>query len=293
MLLLTAAMGTKIVIPTPGANREQTTQAANMIKETILFQDHICLVPCWYTLKRQDGLLELDTTEAPPEITAIHPDKRDLIVSPVKWADAAARLLLMDQNYYKKACQSSTEEDNPKPIDFEAIERENKKIRSCILCRSGRIALKEWICCRLNNARVRMEQRYRPGEPDEHIPTNILRPTRPKWRTKRTLDMLRESQTDNHPKPVKEPRIKPTKWTPLQREQFESSIKDSIAAQQCPQAMIVQAIAATRAATTDTHPPIGGGTSYSRTNDIIPPTETTTPAHQKSSHPASIPADTH
>eukprot|EP00808_Paulinella_micropora_P029270 g38480.t1 len=209
----------------------------------------------------KDGLLELDTTEAPPDITAIYPDKRDLIISPVKWTNVPARLLLQDKAYYEKARQNDTEGVTVKPTDFEAIEKENEKIRSEILCRNGHTTLWDWVSSRLNNARIRMEQRYRPGEPDEPLPVKTPRPTRPKWTTKRTLDMYQEPPPDNQLRPAKKPRNKPTKWTPLQKEQFESSINASMEAQLGAQELMTRAVTAAHTAGTNTEPPQPGETT--------------------------------
>eukprot|EP00808_Paulinella_micropora_P018928 g66620.t1 len=114
-----------------------------------------------------------------------------------------------------------------------------------------------------------MEQRYRPGEPDEPLPMKTPRPTQPKWRTKRTLDMLQEPPPDNQPRPSKTPRNKPTKWT-LQKEQFESSINASIEAQLGPQEQMTRAVTAAHPAGTNMETPQPGETS-STPQITVPP----------------------
>eukprot|EP00808_Paulinella_micropora_P028654 g5574.t1 len=232
----------------------------------------------------QDGVLELEATDAPEAITDIHPNKQDLIISPVKWAEVVARLLQMDKTYFNATRQPTSDSMTPTPVDYDAIEKENSKIRSGILCRHGLTNLGDWISGRLNNARMRLEQQYRPGDPDESIPTKTSRPTRPNWRTKRTLDMLQEPRQDNHPERLNEPRDKPSKWTPLQREKFETSVQANIATQQGPQALMTRAVAAARAAASDTHPPQQGD----QTSPLQP--TTTPPQRDQRRRPTQIPA---
>eukprot|EP00808_Paulinella_micropora_P006985 g38293.t1 len=287
-------MGTKILIPSPNNQAQGNKQDPSRVTETILFQDQLCLVPCWYTLKRQDvighiqhrtpnsiiincqplyppptventptshptgardGLLELETRPAPPEITALYPDKRDLIVSPVKWEAVAARMLLLDQTYYKRMREDTADGTAPKPIDFDEIERANKKIRSGILCRSSQTTLDTWLTQRLSSARTKMDQQYRPGEQDESLPAQTTRPTRPQWRTKRRLTMPQILREEERPPSIKRVRDKPMKWTPLQKLMFENSVQASIDDQQGPAELMVNAVAAARMMSTEESAP--------------------------------------